>query len=68
MPKEALNDLALAVLRYDQGLRHYRREHERHLRANGPVPIRCMPDLDDLYEDMMERARCAIKDHPLPRD
>jgi len=67
MPGEALNDLALAVLRYDQGVRQYQRERERHLEAKGPVEIRSVPDLEELYEEMMGLARFALKAHPLPR-
>jgi len=50
--REALHDLAMAVLAYHESVEAFARQ------SKGPV--RCVPDMDELYEDMLEKARCGL--------
>lgn len=68
MPRETLQDLALAVLRYDQGVRKFRRELPSEPEDYAkPVIVNGVPDLDDLYDEMVDAARQAVQSGLLPR-
>lgn len=66
MAREALQDLALAVLRYDQGIRKFRKELPPE-DCSKPTVINGVPDLDDLYDEMVDTARQAVQADLLPR-
>lgn len=68
MAREALQDLALAVLRYDQGIRKFRNELPGEVEdCSKPTVVNGVPDLDDLYDEMVDAARQAVQSGLLPR-
>jgi hypothetical protein len=60
MPRGALRDLAIAVLRYDQAVRKVQKDTEHDTTT-------CVPDMDELYEEMLELAREGIRSSAEPR-
>ena len=60
MSQEALQDLALAVLRYDQAVRKIAKDTKQ-------GSVTCIADPDELYDNMVELARDAVQANLLPR-